>query len=67
MYIDKLEIVTYGTQYEGNKEKKNAVLNHTSFNDGISLKKLVSFIDAYDDVHDTGKTCKILVEFTEND
>ena len=40
MYIDSYEIVTIGTKYIGNKEKKNQVLTHVHSDDGIQLKKL---------------------------
>jgi len=69
MYIDSYEIVTIGTKYEGNKEKKNQVLTHVHSDDGIVLKKLCELIDAYDDTvnhHGRGR-CKITVEFGEGE
>jgi len=69
MYIDSYEIVTIGTKYIGNKEKKNQVLTHVHSDDGIVLKKLCELVDAYDDTvnhHGRGK-CKITVEFEQGE
>ena len=69
MYIDSYEIVTIGTKYEGNKEKKNQVLTHVHSDDGIVLKRLFELIDTYDDTvmyNNRGK-CKITVEFEQSD
>jgi|TARA_A100001035_G_scaffold258865_1_gene235885 hypothetical protein len=69
MYIDSYEIVTIGTKYEGNKEKKNQVLTHVHSDDGIILKRLCELIDTYDDTvnfRERGK-CKITVEFEQSD
>jgi hypothetical protein len=70
MYIDSYEIVTIGTKYEGNKEKKNQVLTHVHSDDGIQLKKLHDLISAYDEAvmyqyNDT--KCKITVEFIDRE
>ena len=69
MYIDSYEIVTIGTKYEGNKEKKNQVLTHVHSDDGIVLKRLFELIDTYDDTvmyNNRGK-CKITVEFEQGE
>lgn len=69
MYIDSYEIVTIGTKYEGNKEKRNQVLTHVHSDDGIILKRLCELIDTYDDTvnfREHGK-CKITVEFTKHE
>ena len=64
MYIDKLEILSIGTKYIKNKEKKNQVLNHHCCDDGILLKKIIPLIDAYDDAHhETQSNVTITVEF----
>ena len=69
MYIDSYEIVTIGTKYIGNKEKKNQVLTHVHSDDGIQLKRLCELVNAYDDtIHYHGRSkCKIIVEFEQND
>ena len=69
MYIDSYEIVTIGTKYDGNKEKKNQVLTHVHSDDGIMLKRLCELINTYDDTVMYGDrgNCKITVEFEQND
>ena len=69
MYIDSYEIVTIGTKYEGNKEKKNQVLTHVHSDDGIQLKRLCELVTAYDDtIHHNGRgACKITVEFGDGE
>jgi hypothetical protein len=68
MYIEKYEIVSLGTKYDGNKEKKNQVLTHMHSEDGILLKELTNLIESFDDsIHrNEGKMCKVIVEFYEN-
>ena len=51
MYIDKLELVSIGTKYIKNKEKKNQVLNYHCCDEGILLKKILPLIDAFNDAH----------------
>ena len=69
MYIDSYEIVTIGTKYEGNKEKKNQVLTHVHSDDGIILKRLCELIDTYDDTVNFREhgNCKITVEFKKDE
>jgi len=64
MYIDKLELVSIGTNYIKNKEKKNQVLNRHCCDEGILLKKILPLIDAFNDAHheDQGNVT-ITVEF----
>jgi hypothetical protein len=64
MYVDKLELVSIGTKYIKNKEKKNQILNRHCCDDGIILKKIPSLIDAFNDAHheDQGNVT-ITVEF----
>ena len=64
MYIDELEIVSIGTKYIKNKEKKNQVLTHHFCEEGIHLNKLMPLINAYDEAHHpNGSNIKITVEF----
>ena len=69
MYIHSYEIVTIGTQYNGNKEKKNQVLTHVHSDDGILLKKLCELIDVYDDTvnYNNRGRVKITVEFEQSE
>ena len=71
MFIESYEIVSLGTKYSdnGKKDKKNQVLTHLHSEDGIHSKELLSLIESFDDsVHrNEGKTCKVIVEFYENE
>jgi gamma-glutamylcyclotransferase (GGCT)/AIG2-like uncharacterized protein YtfP len=69
MFIDNYEIITLGTKYEGNKEKKNQILTRVYSDDGIILKKLHDLIDTYDDtVNDRhGCKCTVTVKFEQGD
>ena len=70
MYINSYEVVSLGTKYgDKGKEKKNQVLTHLHSEDGIQSKELFNLIESFDDsIHrNEGKTCKVIVEFWEND
>ena len=49
MYIDTLEILSYGSKWVGNKEKKNQVVAHLVNEDGIQLKDIVLLAEGYED------------------
>lgn len=51
MYIDKYEINSYGTEYKGNKELKNRLLTSVKSTDGQTLKKMVSFLEEYEELN----------------
>ena len=64
MYVDKLEIISIGTKYIKNKEKKNQVINHHCCDDGILLKKILPLIDAFNDAHhENARDVEITVKF----
>ena len=70
MYIESYEVVSLGTKYgDKGKEKKNQVLTHLHSEDGIQSKEVFTLLESFDDsIHrHEGKTCKIIVEFYEND
>ena len=51
MYIDKYQINSYGTKYTGNKELKNQLLTTVKSNDGQRLKKMISFLEEYEELN----------------
>jgi hypothetical protein len=51
MYIDKYQINSYGTKYKGNKELKNKLLTSVKSEDGQRLRKMVAFLEEYEDLH----------------
>lgn len=51
MYIDKYEINSYGTEYKGNKELKNRLLTSVKSTDGQRLRKMISFLEEYEDLN----------------
>ena len=51
MYIDKYTINSYGIKYKGNKELKNQLLTTVKSEDGQRLKKMVSFLDEYEELN----------------
>ena len=51
MYIDKYTINSYGTKYKGNKELKNQLLTTVKSDDGQRLKKMVSFLEEYEELN----------------
>ena len=51
MYIDKYTINSYGNKYKGNKELKNQLLTTVKSEDGQKLKKMVSFLEEYEELN----------------
>ncbi len=51
MYIDKYTINSYGNEYKGNKTLKNQLLTSVKSKDGNRLKKMVSFLEEYEELH----------------
>ena len=51
MYIDKYTINSYGNEYKGNKTLKNQLLTTVKSKDGNRLKKMVSFLEEYEELH----------------
>lgn len=51
MYISKYQINSYGTKYKGNKELKNQLLTSVKSEDGQRLRKMVSFLEEYEDLN----------------
>ena len=69
MYIDTLEILSYGSKWVGNKEKKNQVIAHLVNDDGIQLKDIVQLAESYEDTihkHRGGKI-KVLIEILQDE
>jgi len=69
MYIDTLEIVSYGSKWVGNKEKKNQVIAHLVNDDGIQLKDIIQLAESYEDTihkHRGGKI-KVLIEILQDE
>ena len=68
MYIDTLEIVSYGSKWVGNKEKKNQVIAHLVNDDGIQFKDIIQLAESYEDTihkHRGGKI-KVLIEILQD-
>lgn len=51
MYIDKYTINSYGNEYKGSKTLKNQLLTTVKSKDGNRLKKMVSFLEEYEELH----------------
>ena len=51
MYINKYQINSYGTKYKGNKELKNQLLTSVKSEDGQRLRKMISFLEEYEDLN----------------
>ena len=51
MYIDKYTINSYGNKYKGNKELKNQLRTSIKSTDGQRLRKMVAFLEEYEDLH----------------
>ena len=69
MYIDTLEILSYGSKWVGNKEKKNQVIAHLVNDDGIEFKDIVQLAESYEDTihkHRGGKI-KVLIEILQDE
>ena len=69
MFIDTLEIVSYGSKWVGNKEKKNQVVAHLVNDDGIQLKDIVQLAESYEDAihkHSRGEI-KVLIEILQEE
>ena len=69
MYIDTFEIVSYGSKWVGNKEKKNQVIAHLVNEDGIQLKDIVQLAESYEDTihkHSRGKI-RVLIEILQDE
>ena len=67
MYIDEVQIRTLGTKYDGNKEKKNQVVNHFASDDGMQAKDLIQFLETYQDNIAKHADCEVLITFKERD
>jgi|13_taG_2_1085334.scaffolds.fasta_scaffold117017_2 hypothetical protein len=68
MYLDTFEIVSYGSKWVGNKEKKNQVVAHLVNEDGIQLKDIVQLAESYEDTihkHERGKI-RVLIEILQD-
>ena len=68
MYLDTFEIVSYGSKWVGNKEKKNQVIAHLVNEDGIQLKDIVQLAESYEDTihkHERGKI-RVLIEILQD-
>jgi len=68
MYLDTFEIVSYGSKWVGNKEKKNQVIAHLVNEDGIQLKDIVQLAESYEDTihkHRGGKI-RVLIEILQD-
>ena len=68
MYLDTFEIVSYGSKWVGNKEKKNQVIAHLVNEDGIQLKDIVQLAESYEDTihkHRSGKI-RVLIEILQD-
>tara|TARA_R100000781_G_scaffold1370_1_gene2225 strand:- start:731 stop:943 length:213 start_codon:yes stop_codon:yes gene_type:complete len=68
MYLDTFEIVSYGSKWVGNKEKKNQVVAHLVNEDGIQLKDIVQLAESYEDTihrHRGGKI-RVLIEILQD-
>ena len=69
MYLDTFEIVSYGSKWVGNKEKKNQVIAHLVNEDGIQLKDIVQLAESYEDTihkHKRGKI-RVLIEILQDE
>ena len=69
MYIDTFEIVSYGSKWVGNKEKKNQVVAHLVNEVGIQLRDIVQLAEGYEDTihkHSRGKI-KVLIEILQSE
>ena len=51
MYIDKYTINYYGNEYKGNKTLKNQLLTSVKSKDGNRLKKMISFLEEYEELN----------------
>ena len=51
MYIDKYTVNSYGNKYKGNKELKNQLLTSVKSKDGNRLKKMISFLEEYEELN----------------
>ena len=68
MYLDNFVIVSYGSKWVGNKEKKNQVVAHLVNEDGIQLKDIVQLAESYEDTihrHRGGKI-RVLIEILQD-
>jgi len=69
MYLDTFKIVSYGSKWVGNKEKKNQVVAHLVNEDGIQLKDIVQLAESYEDTihkHERGKI-RVLIEILQDE
>ena len=51
MYIDKYTINSYGNEYKGNKTLKNQLLTTVKSKDGNRLKKMIPFLEEYEELN----------------
>ena len=67
MYIDKYQINSYGTKYKGNKELKNKLLTSVKSEDGQRLRKMVAFLEEYEDLnHQYSSDIELIVSIKKN-
>ena len=51
MYVDKYTINSYGNEYKGNKTLKNQLLTTVKSKEGNRLKKMISFLEEYEELN----------------
>ncbi len=51
MFVDKWQINSYGSKFKGNKELKNQLLTTHKSTDGQRLRKLVTFLEEYEELY----------------
>ena len=67
MYIDKYTINSYGTKYKGNKELKNKLLTSVKSEDGQRLRKMVAFLEEYEDLnHQYSSEIELVINIKSN-
>jgi len=68
MYIDRYQINSYGTKYKGNKELKNKLLTSVKSEDGQRLRKMVAFLEEYEDFnHQYSSDIELIINIKKND
>jgi len=68
MYIDRYQINSYGTKYKGNKVLKNKLLTSVKSEDGQRLRKMVAFLEEYEDLHHQySSDIELIINIKKND
>ena len=68
MYIDKYTINSYGSKWKGNKELKNKLLTSVKSEDGQRLRKMVAFLEEYEDLnHQYSSDIELIINIKRND